>query len=391
LDSLQFIELPNPKLSLYASIKKFLGPTLGEEAMKDRLNSEHDERASKVLVALSAHKNIWCEKTSEVCLEKFKQWAEMKGDLNCEKIMFELVDEANITVLMGGDTSEDSNSVPLTASDIKRFSSLYSELEDNGLRATAFLAPWLPYGPAKRNEIIRNELMKIISPIVESRRQYESKVDYLDEYVKVPKKNKEDWTDVEILERIISTLVAARINSALTLTWTILHIADDPKLCASVRAMLKNRKSEELDTATIKSFTLLDNCIKETIRMIIARDGIPRAVVEDLEYKGYLIPTGHFLWGNQLTVHYDDNIFEKSDQYIPTRWETLKKELFTGFGSGHHRCKGEQFAMNQIKTIVANLFDKYEVYLPEGLPRKYYPSQQPAKPFGGGRIRIVPR
>ena len=93
---------------------------------------------------------------------------------------------------------------------------------------------------------------------------------------------------------------------------------------------------------------LLNSTIQETLRFSSAAMSI-RAVLETTELGGYTLNQGDQVVCPARPVHLDPEIHERPDEYIPTRYMTLKKSTKNGkpvmnhslpFGGGVSMCEG---------------------------------------------------
>lgn len=58
-----------------------------------------------------------------------------------------------------------------------------------------------------------------------------------------------------------------------------------------------------LDYATIDNLPILDRCLKETLRLAPPLLSLMRKVVQPVEYKGYVIPKGHYICVSPTATH----------------------------------------------------------------------------------------
>ena len=93
---------------------------------------------------------------------------------------------------------------------------------------------------------------------------------------------------------------------------------------------------------------LLNSTIQETLRFATSVMSI-RAVMETTELGGYTFNRGDEVVCSARTVHFDPEIHEQPNEYIPTRYMTQKKFMKNGkpvmnhtmpFGGGVSMCEG---------------------------------------------------
>ncbi|XP_065546566.1 cytochrome P450 2U1 isoform X2 [Lathamus discolor] len=100
--------------------------------------------------------------------------------------------------------------------------------------------------------------------------------------------------------------------------------------------------------------------------------------------QGYTIPKGSVIVPNLWSVHRDPNIWEKPDEFQPSRFldengQLIKKEAFIPFGMGKRVCMGEQLAKMELFLIFASLMQSFTFLYPENA----------AKPSMDGRFGLT--
>jgi cytochrome P450 len=66
-------------------------------------------------------------------------------------------------------------------------------------------------------------------------------------------------------------------------------------------------------------------------------------------------------------AHRDAKSFPRPDEFLPSRWDTIKPSPFEyfPFGAGGHSCVGRMLATYMIKEALASLIPRYELVLAE--------------------------
>ena len=116
------------------------------------------------------------------------------------------------------------------------------------------------------------------------------------------------------------------------------------------------------------------------------------STLEDVEFRGYLIPKDTLVIANLHSVHYNVDIWGDPKVFRPERFlsedgKTVKKneEALIPFSVGKRICVGEALARDQLYLFLTNIFYKFSV-IPD--PADPNPSLEPggaftleAKPF----------
>jgi cytochrome P450 len=94
-------------------------------------------------------------------------------------------------------------------------------------------------------------------------------------------------------------------------------------------------------------------------------------------------------------VHRHPDFWDAPEEFRPERFaaeEVAKRDrsAYLPFGSGPHRCIGEQFAMTEMLFIIACTMQRYRVELAAQQPvaPKALITLGPAQPI---RVRLIPR
>jgi len=184
--------------------------------------------------------------------------------------------------------------------------------------------------------------------------------DYLDCLIKHQKENP-NFTDRHILTAVLGIFFAATANTVLSTNWLVFSILLYPEsrenLCSSL-------VHQSIDWQGIKTNSCLDKLLKESSRFYNASTVGARIVVgNDVYYKNYILEKGNFVTIISAYNGMNSDLVKEPNKFDPERWErdNLDQLLYIPFSRGHHRCKGEMFAVQVIKTIVSLLFTNYEL------------------------------
>lgn len=103
-----------------------------------------------------------------------------------------------------------------------------------------------------------------------------------------------------------------------------------------------------------------------------------RKVMTPLQYKNYEIPAGDLLCISPAAAMRLPEVYTNPDTWDPTRFErgehTKRPFSFLAFGGGRHGCPGENFGIQQIKTIWTILLREFDLELVGDFPEPNYAS-----------------
>ncbi|KAK6462992.1 lanosterol 14 alpha demethylase [Scheffersomyces coipomensis] len=268
----------------------------------------------------------------------------------------------------------------------KSFAQLYSDL-DKGFTPINFVFPNLPLPHYWKRDEAQQKISSTYMKFINKRRQsgdIDPNRDLIDSLLTHSTyKDGVKMTDQEIANLLIGILMGGQHTSASTSAWILLHLGEKPELqdelYEEITSVL-NEKGATINDLTyedLQNLPLVNNTIKETLRMHMPLHSILRKVKRDLLVPNtkYVVPKGHYVLVSPGYVHTSDRYFPNPYEYNPHRWEAqaastanddegevdygfgaISKGVsspYLPFGGGRHRCIGEQFAYVQLGTIVA--------------------------------------
>lgn len=291
------------------------------------------------------------------------------------------------------------------------FANLYSEL-DKGFTPINFVFPNLPLPQYWRRDQAQQKISRTYMELIEHRRKNNDigDRDLIDTLMKDSVyKDGVRMTDQEIANLLIGVLMGGQHTSASTSAWFLLHLAEQPHLQSELYdEIMEVSKGEEITADMLLKMPLVNNVIKETLRMHMPLHSIFRQVMNPIPVNGtsYVVPVGHNVLVSPGFTHTSEAYFPQPTVFNPHRWESLAvgasnedtvdygfgavskgvSSPFLPFGGGRHRCIGEQFAYNQLGTILTIYIKTMTWKLPRGqsVPDVDYQSMvtlpmQPAK------------
>ena len=291
-----------------------------------------------------------------------------------------------------------------------------SEANDIGLAMTTLVetfnflllpfSEWLeklPFPQTRKFRKARETLDRVMYSIIDERRRSgEDKGDLLSMLLMA--QDEEDgsgMTDKQVRDEALTLFLAGHETTANALTWTWYLLSQNPGAEAKFHAELNdvlttggnasvneraktrpdggnasvNERAITRDahrTPTIDDVPKLKNTeavLAESMRLYPPAWTIGRMVVEDHEFGGFAVPKGSLVLASQYVMHRDERFWEKPDEFIPERWETLSvkeagnRNIYFPFGGGVRRCIGESFASTEGILLIATIARKWKLTL----------------------------
>uniref|UniRef100_A0ACD5UGY9 Uncharacterized protein n=1 Tax=Avena sativa TaxID=4498 RepID=A0ACD5UGY9_AVESA len=173
-------------------------------------------------------------------------------------------------------------------------------------------------------------------------------------------------SDEEVVDNIISAVVAGYESTATAIMWAMYHLSKSPTALAKLReenvAMSEIKGGSYFITHDdIPKMKYTAKVVEETIRMANIASMMPRVAKRDVEYGGYTIPEGWRVLVMVRSLHTDPNYYADPLTFNPDRWnEAAKPGTYQVFGGGYRICPGNMLAKLQLTIMLHHLSIGYE-------------------------------
>ncbi|XP_030630746.1 cytochrome P450 4F3 [Chanos chanos] len=171
-------------------------------------------------------------------------------------------------------------------------------------------------------------------------------------------------------------------TTASGISWVLYNLAQHPEYqerCrAEVNALLDGRETEEIiwDDLTQMPFTTM--CIKESLRLHPPVAAISRYYSQDMSVPGNCsIPQGTICLISIYGTHHNPDLWPDPEVYDPMRFdaENIKGRssyAFIPFSAGPRNCIGQNFAMAEMRVVVALTLRRFRLLPPDTPVKRLY-------------------
>lgn len=234
------------------------------------------------------------------------------------------------------------------------------------------LPPNWPLPKFIRRNRARKKLWNILKPIIEERRANPGDYDdFLQEFVTQPQADGTPADDEAIIGLTMALMFAGHETTAGQAAWTIIQLLQHPRYLARVQDELKARfpYGQRVDARTMSALKHLKWAVDETTRTRPSADIMIRVADEDVDFGEFTVPKGWVVFVAAEVAQFLPELFKEPDSYDPLRFGPDRKEhkqcphAIIGFGGGLHKCTGMNFALNEMLTIAALLFQQFDLDL----------------------------
>ncbi len=249
----------------------------------------------------------------------------------------------------------------------EEFASVYHDLE-GGVTPLAYVNAHLPIPSFQKRDKARVKMVEMITKIVSDRRR-DSRTgeDFLQTLMESKYADGRDLTEDEITGLLLAAMFAGHHTSSVTTAWVLIELLMNPTYLQ--RAIDEVDRvfggGREVSHAALRELSVLENAVKEALRMHPPLFMLVRVAQQDFVYKDIFVAKGSWIVlsptvaGRLPDVFADPDAFDP-DRYAEGRQEDKKDFAYIAFGGGRHKCLGNAFAILQIKAIVALLLGQFE-------------------------------
>jgi sterol 14-demethylase len=248
-----------------------------------------------------------------------------------------------------------------------------------GTDPLAYVNAYLPLRAFRARDRARRELVRRIGEVLERRSDApKEERELFDILLTLRNPDGTQQFDVDKLTGIfISTMFAGHHTTSGTAAWSLIEILRNPgygeRVIAEVDAL--HEAGGDITYHALREIPVLENAIKEALRLHPPLIVVMRKVMEDLECGRFRIPAGKTVAASLAVSNRMPECFPDPDRYDPDRYAEGRAEdrqpfAWVPFGAGQHRCVGAAFAMMQIKAILGVLLRDYTFELAQA-PETY--------------------
>ncbi|XP_012839291.1 PREDICTED: ent-kaurenoic acid oxidase 2-like [Erythranthe guttata] len=209
----------------------------------------------------------------------------------------------------------------------------------------------------------REKAMAIFREELEKRKKFgvgKDKFDLMEGLMEVKDEEGKQLSDIEVLDNIVSLIVAGYVSTSLAIMWAFYYLAKFPHVLDKLREehmpIAKKRNGDLITYEDIASCKYTSRVVEEIIRLANIAAFFFRTANKDVEYKGYKIPKGWkvICWVRYLHTNPDN--FEDPMCFNPDRWnEAAKPGSYLVFGGGSRICAGNMLARLQVSVFLHHL------------------------------------
>jgi cytochrome P450 len=194
--------------------------------------------------------------------------------------------------------------------------------------------------------------------------------DFLSMYMEATDKEGEGFSDEELLDEIVTLIVAGYETSAGTLNWSWYLLAKHPQAEESLlaEARLSLPAAEAVDQDSVTGMTYAQQLLEETLRLYPPVWIFSRRAVEDDELAGFDVATGTDIYLSPYILHRTAEYWPDPERFDPDRFApgtsySKGERPYFPFSLGPRRCLGEYFSFLEMKIHLGLLIQRFHMTL----------------------------
>jgi len=215
------------------------------------------------------------------------------------------------------------------------------------------------------------KLREMLLEIIDSRRTRDSEADFdfLSMYMQASDKDGTRFTDEELLDELMTLIVAGFETSANTLNWVWFLVAGhadvEQRLLDEARSIMPDVASVSSDSAAAMTYT--QQVLEETLRLYPPVWLFTRRARDEDEVTDYDVPPGTDIYLSPYILHRSESHWPNPDRFDPDRFAAsdgpVRDRPYFPFSLGPRRCLGEYFSFLEMKVHLALLLPRFQMTL----------------------------
>ncbi|KAM4795545.1 ultra-long-chain fatty acid omega-hydroxylase-like isoform 1-T2 [Rhinophrynus dorsalis] len=182
-------------------------------------------------------------------------------------------------------------------------------------------------------------------------------------------------SDQEMRDEVDTFMFEGHDTTASGISWIFYNLARHPeyqeKCRKEIQELFEGKDTDYLDWDDLSRLPFTTMCIKESLRLHPPVTAVSRNCTEDLKLRdGKVIPKGNICLLSIFGTHHNPTVWPNPEVYDPYRFDPENKQersshAFVPFSAGPRNCIGQNFAMSEMKTVVALTLFHFNISIDE--------------------------
>lgn len=214
------------------------------------------------------------------------------------------------------------------------------------------------------------QLGKYIQKIIDKRREQNIDAgDLLSGIMLAKDKNGEGMSDKELIDEVMTMIIAGHETSAGTLNWVWYELSRHPDSEAiAFQEADKYVHGDTLSNEDLPNLSFIKQCIDEALRLYPPVWLYSRKAINDDEILGFHVPAGSNIFLSPYFTHREAVLWDKPNDFYPNHFiddgaHLKHKYAFIPFSAGSRRCIGEYLSYIEMQIHISILLKTFKLDL----------------------------
>ncbi len=337
---------------------KFLEPIVSTDTVLLQDGEQH--RTSRKLILPVFHYQAiasYFDTIQSVVTAAMADWGE-RGTIDLSTELRKITLTVVVKIFLGSEKTEEIDRVS------KWFTILVDSVRGSILK---WDTPLTAYG---RGQAARRKIVDYIRQVIQERAargDLEQSTDVLSLLLNTVDEDGNKFTEMQVVNQAIGLLFAGSDTTSSLMSWLLFELGNRPEWRQRLRQEQQQvMGNDSISMSHLRQLPNMTNAIKEGERLYPPAFAISRMAIADIEYGGYLIPAGWFIFIFPMITHRLPEIYQDPDAFDPDRFAPPREEdkkypySLIGFGGGVHSCIGVELAQMEMKIMLSTLLQKYD-------------------------------
>ncbi|KAJ8290205.1 hypothetical protein GJAV_G00009910 [Gymnothorax javanicus] len=203
-------------------------------------------------------------------------------------------------------------------------------------------------------------------------------LDFLDILLYARDEHQQGLSDEDIRAEVDTFMFEGHDTTASGISWTLYSLACNPDHQQTAREEVLQvlEGKDSMDWEDLNKIPYTTMCIKESLRLYPPVPGHSRQLSKPMTFcDGRTLPAGSRISASVFCLHRNSTVWENPDEFNPLRFlpeNSAKRSphAFIPFSAGPRNCIGQNFAMNEMKVVIALTLQRFHLMTdPEKKPK----------------------
>lgn len=210
-------------------------------------------------------------------------------------------------------------------------------------------------------------LARPIGGLIERRRREpEERHDFLAMLMAARDQNDQPMSDKELIDEVMTLIVAGHETTAAALTWTWYLVTRHPEVAAELETEADRTPEGVLGLDTAESLSFAHQVVQEALRLYPPGWLFTRRAIEDDELGGYPVAARTNVFICPYTLHRHPDFWAAPEEFQPARFAGIDAKerhrfAYIPFSVGPRHCIGENMAMFEMLVHVNRMARRFRL------------------------------